>query len=191
MPPAQRRAAIIEATLPLLREHGANLTTRQVAEACGIAEGTIFRAFDSLPALIEAVVIESLATERVTGSLMEAELGATLEAKTHATLTLMLERIATIRSLMMLIHGPRKSTPRHPNPCLKEQLDQRNSELRSWLTEQFEEHESELTCPVVEFVDLLSLLSLGNAMNFSQGSTLDIDKLTVFALHGTIRKDTL
>ena len=28
-------------TLPLLREHGAALTTRQVAEAAGVAEGTV------------------------------------------------------------------------------------------------------------------------------------------------------
>ena len=40
-----RRAAIVEAALPLLIEHGANVTTSQIAAAAGIAEGTVFRAF--------------------------------------------------------------------------------------------------------------------------------------------------
>mgnify|MGYP002138799000 CR=1 FL=1 len=56
MPPEQRRAAIIEATIPLLQEQGTGLTTKQVAEAAGVAEGTIFRVFDSLQDLIEAML---------------------------------------------------------------------------------------------------------------------------------------
>ncbi|MGH4026241.1 MAG: TetR family transcriptional regulator, partial [Pseudonocardiaceae bacterium] len=45
MSPEQRRAAIVRATLPLLVEHGAAVTTGQIAAAAGIAEGTVFRAF--------------------------------------------------------------------------------------------------------------------------------------------------
>ena len=43
--PDDRRAALIEATLPLLREHGTAVSTRQIADAAGVAEGTIFRVF--------------------------------------------------------------------------------------------------------------------------------------------------
>ena len=49
-----RRAAIVDVAIPLLREHGPGLTTRQVAEAAGIAEGTLFRAFGSKDELVQA-----------------------------------------------------------------------------------------------------------------------------------------
>lgn len=51
-----RRKALVDATLPLLREHGRAVTTKQIAEAAGVAEGTIFRAFESKDDLILAAV---------------------------------------------------------------------------------------------------------------------------------------
>src|SRR5690242_11168726 len=55
MPPAERREALINATLPLLLWHGTCVTIRQIAEAGGDAEGTIVLVFDGKEALIHAV----------------------------------------------------------------------------------------------------------------------------------------
>ena len=61
--PDDRRAMIVAATLPLLLEHGDRVTSRQIAEAAGIAEGTIFRVFADKDEIIRAVVESALDPE--------------------------------------------------------------------------------------------------------------------------------
>jgi AcrR family transcriptional regulator len=56
LPPGERRAAVALATLPLLMQYGTAVTTKQIAEAAGIAEGTIFRVFADKEAVVQAAV---------------------------------------------------------------------------------------------------------------------------------------
>ncbi len=63
LPPDERRSMIIAATLPLLLEHGDRVTSRQIAEAAGIAEGTIFRVFADKDEIIAAVIETALDPE--------------------------------------------------------------------------------------------------------------------------------
>src|SRR3954470_14891499 len=58
--PEERRAALIAATIPLLHEHGLEVSTRQIAAAAGVAEGTIFGVFESKNSLVVCSVIQAL-----------------------------------------------------------------------------------------------------------------------------------
>src|SRR5210317_2077536 len=58
--PEDRRAAILDAVVPLLIDHGAAVTTAEMAEAAGIAEGTIFRVFPDKASLLHAAVERTL-----------------------------------------------------------------------------------------------------------------------------------
>lgn len=56
MSPDRRREALVDATLRELDRLGRTLSTREIADAAGVAEGTIFRIFDTKDALIDAAV---------------------------------------------------------------------------------------------------------------------------------------
>lgn len=58
--PDERREAILVAVLPLLREKGRDVTSRELADASGVAEGTIFRAFGDKESLLEAGLLKLL-----------------------------------------------------------------------------------------------------------------------------------
>lgn len=60
MDPDDRRAAIVEAVLPVVAERGVDVTSRELAAAAGVAEGTIFRAFGDKRSLLGAVAVEGL-----------------------------------------------------------------------------------------------------------------------------------
>ncbi len=60
MAPEERRAALIAATIPLLHEHGIDVSTRQIAQAAGVAEGTIFGVFETKTSLVVCSLIKGL-----------------------------------------------------------------------------------------------------------------------------------
>lgn len=60
LPPHERRAAIVAAVIPLLVERGAGVTSRELASAAGVSEGTIFNVFADKDELIAAAVASAI-----------------------------------------------------------------------------------------------------------------------------------
>ncbi|MDO5628460.1 MAG: TetR/AcrR family transcriptional regulator [Mobilicoccus sp.] len=56
MSPDDRAASIVDAAIDVIRRTGASPTTKAVAEAAGIAEGTVFRSYPTKEALVAALV---------------------------------------------------------------------------------------------------------------------------------------
>jgi len=106
MPAKQRRAAIAAATLPLILEHGAQVTTRQIADAANVAEGTIFRVFPDKDAVLRAAVelaLDPAATER---ALSEVDHSLPFEQQLGSAVAIMQRRMADIGRLVSAVGGP-------------------------------------------------------------------------------------
>jgi AcrR family transcriptional regulator len=107
LPPQERRAAIIAATLPLLLVHGHGVTTRQVAEAAGIAEGTIFRVFPDLDTLIQATVDAAYDPTQVATELASIDPTLSFEQRLEEGVRILQKRLKSIWQLMSISGMPR------------------------------------------------------------------------------------
>lgn len=103
LPAAERRRAIIEAVTPLLIERGQSVTTRQMAEAAGIAEGTIFRVFPDKASLIHEAVRASIDPEPIRHQFAEIDPSATLETQLVEVTRILLRRFETAIALISLL----------------------------------------------------------------------------------------
>ena len=103
LPPDERRACIVAATLPLLLAHGSAVTTRQIAEAAGIAEGTIFRAFRDKESLFAAVIEAAGDTASVDAALDAIDQALPLEDRLIAVVDILRRRVTELLQLRTAI----------------------------------------------------------------------------------------
>lgn len=96
LPPDERRQMIVRATLPLLLENGEMVTTRQIAEAAGIAEGTIFRVFADKDELIAAAVDQALDSAPLEHALAGIDLSQPFEKCLFRAVQILQRRVVDI-----------------------------------------------------------------------------------------------
>lgn len=108
-----RRQAIVEAALPLVMEHGRDLSTRQIAEAAGLAEGTLFRAFGTKTEIVDATIAAGLAPHVLTDALRAIAPTASLPDLIVAIVSVLIEHAHRTHRLLALLpadehahHGP-------------------------------------------------------------------------------------
>lgn len=103
--PQERRAALIEATIPLLKQHGLAVSTRQIADAAGVAEGTIFGVFPDKASLIQAAVIAAFDPTPTIRALRAVDPQLDLRARLIAAAQILHEHIAGHGALLHVVRG--------------------------------------------------------------------------------------
>lgn len=104
LPLEDRRSALIRATGPLLERYGRDVSTRQIAEAAGVAEGTIFRAFATKDELVDAVIAEVFDEQRARDAILAIDPALPLVERLVAAVTILQERT---RRVFALFHALR------------------------------------------------------------------------------------
>jgi AcrR family transcriptional regulator len=118
LPADERRLALITATLPLIREHGAGVSTRQIAQACGVAEGTIFRVFPDKDSLIRQAVEAAFDPAPLVAKIRGVDPSLPLDERLVAVVDIMQERLVGVFDLMGALNMRR---PPHAEPAQRGQ----------------------------------------------------------------------
>jgi AcrR family transcriptional regulator len=156
LPLDERRAALIAATEPLLERFGRDVSTRQIAEAAGIAEGTIFRAFATKEALIDAVIEDAFDSRRTCLELAQIDPGLSLEARLAAAVVILQERLRRVVTLFGSLRL-RKAAHDHESFRLKQQAD--NEVLNSAIASLIEPDQDQLRLDVMEAASALRTIT--------------------------------
>jgi AcrR family transcriptional regulator len=195
--PEDRRRAIVAALVPLIAERGGEVSTREIAQAAGIAEGTIFRAFTDKRELMLAVAEEAMNPADGERTFREAIEGIDdlrakvvvvaqrIQARMHLTMTVM---VATRRYLMAeegSTTPPRDAKPGPPAFVVAAQND-----LNSRLTAMFEAHRDELSvAPEVAATALRSLVFGSGRFDVGLGAVLTPTDIADLLLDGLLRRN--
>jgi AcrR family transcriptional regulator len=103
--PDDRRRAILSAVIPLLIEHGPRVTTAEMAEAAGIAEGTIFRVFPDKATLLHEALKSSFDPAPTLDQLARIERALPLEVQLRKAAAILIERAERVHALAAVLRS--------------------------------------------------------------------------------------
>ena len=198
-----RRQAIVDVLIPLLVEKGGEVSTREIAEAAGIAEGTIFRVFPDKRSLMLAAAEEAINPADGQVEFDKSLAGVEgLRAKVVTATTRVLDRMRMTMTVMMAVrshlmaahdehehgHGHAGSGDRKFGPppfVVKAQED-----LHRRLTGLFAPHRDELAVdPDVAALALRSLIFGASRPELGMAPVLTPDQIADLLLDGVRRRE--
>ena len=202
LPPRERRAAIVSATLELVDRIGAVPSTKEIADAAGVAEGTVFRAFESKERLLEAVVAEVFCPAPMAAEIDNIDAALPLRERLVALVTVMQHRFTEIFHVMEALkltspppdtfaqHGGCSPTLGHLAPDEQDpaapQTDWTASRHR--LLAFIEPDADQLSCSVEDLAHYLRLLTFsGSHVHIADGRTLKPAEIVDLVLDGVRR----
>lgn len=188
-----RRAMIVHAVLPLLMEHGANVTSSQIARAAGIGEGTIFRAFKDKDELFDACTAEALRPDHVLDAIAEIPVDQPLEDRLVEAAEALGAHLERMGALMGALRASGRIKRRDPEQRLKDQggtwkggRRESMAAIRGAMVELFTPEKDRLRLPPEQLASLFLTLLFGGRRLAPDVDAPTTRQVVDFFLHGAV-----
>lgn len=185
MAPEARRAQLMAAAVEVLRAKGRAATTKQMADAAGVAEGTIFRVFENKEDLVDCALRKAFGPGEMLERLDAVDRDQPLRARLVDAVGIIQDRFVHIFDLMDAVGMV------EPPEEVQSGREARSKE--SWqkgamrrLVELVEPDSDQLRVPPADVVRLLRLLTFsGSHHEIADGDLLTPEEITDVILDGT------
>lgn len=181
MSPRERREAIVDAVIPLLKERGRDVSTKQIAEAAGVAEGTIFRAFGDKEAVITAAIARYFDPQPFRDALRAIDPDEPTVDKIEQVVRILRDRFHGVVGFMSALHMEGGPPPRSAPPDGHEWLAILGQVFRP----------DELVVPAEVFGLYVRLLAFATAIPpFNAPRQFEVDELVALISRGVLPSAT-
>jgi AcrR family transcriptional regulator len=164
---------IIDAVIPLLQVHGRAVTSRQIADAAGVAEGTIFRAFGDKDSLISAALNRFFDPEPLRRELRSVDWTLPLEEKVRALIVILRDRFSSIIGMMNVV-GDLERPQKRPDA----------QEFQKIIADVLLPDAQRLGWSGEQVAQVLRLVAFSIAVPGIAGENFTVDELTHIVLYG-------
>ena len=201
LPPGERRAAILLAVRPVILARGAAVTSRELAEAAGVAEGTLFRVFTDKVTLIREAVLAAVDPADAIPEIEAIDRTLPLRDKLLLLMTQAQAHVGESMRWMSLLHEVGRLEPAGPTG------EQRDAAMRQWgrrqqagtaavtvaVSELLDLDAHQLRLPLADVIELFNTVLLGATIRTVDASRRGLDtgppapeQLVDLILHGVL-----
>jgi AcrR family transcriptional regulator len=194
MAPEDRRASLVQATLPLLRQYGRDVSTRQIAEAAGVAEGTIFRVFPNKETLIDAALEAAFDPAPLFAGLSGIDTELPLRERLVAIVDQMQQRMRGVITLMLALRMNRPPNKQQFDPTGKphQRAVDQNLRIVTAIAAVLDKDADRLRMPPMQVADVVRLLTFSASHPLiSDGRMLTAEQIADIVLDGVRTPDDI